>query len=120
MAEIERIEALPEVRAGEIAALATALRLICAVLDGDMAAMQRQHEGLKALLGSAVPAFVLTNGLAQAANLDCKVDLPPLGVSGFPAVDLLSGMTRAGALGDWAGLPLPLPPGAGKNICLPP
>ena len=111
VAEIERIEALPEVREGEIAALAAALRFICAVLVGDMAVMQRQHERLKALLGSAVPAFVLMNGLAQAANLDCKVELPPLEVSGFSAADLLSGMTRAGALGDRAGLPLPLPPG---------
>ncbi|MGP8268886.1 MAG: hypothetical protein ACLQLH_02365 [Terracidiphilus sp.] len=84
MVEIKRIEALPEVRAGESAALATALRLICAVLDGDMAGMQRQREGLKALLGSAVAAFVLTNGLAQAANLDCEVELVPLKVPGFP------------------------------------
>ena len=116
MAEIEHIEALPEVRAGESAALATALRLICAVLDGDMAGMQRQREGLKALLGSVVPAFVLTNGLAQAANLACKVELVPLKVSGFSAVDLLSGVTRAGALGDSTGLPLPLPSGWEKHL----
>jgi hypothetical protein len=116
MAEIERIEPLPEVRAGESAALATALRLICAVLDGDLAEMQRQREGLEALMGSAVPAFVLTNGLAQAANLDSKVEMAPLKVSGFSAVDLLSGMTRAGALGDWAGLPLPLPSGWEKHL----
>jgi hypothetical protein len=115
-AEIERIEALPELREGEIAALAAALRLIGAALDGDKAAIQRQQERLKALLGSPVPAFVLTNGLAQAANLDGKVELSPLEASGFSAADLLSGTTRASALGDWAGLTLPLPSGWEKHL----
>jgi hypothetical protein len=110
-AEAERLEALPEVQEGDIAALAAALRLIGAGLDGHKAEMERLHERLKALFGGAVPAFVLTNGLAQAANLDGEVELPPLEASGFSDVDLLSGVTRAGALGDWAGLALPLPPG---------
>jgi tetratricopeptide (TPR) repeat protein len=116
MAEIERIEALPEVREGEIAALAAAMRFLCATLDRDMAAMQAQREHLNALLGSAVPAFVLTKGLAQAANLDSEVELPPLVVSDFSGADLLLGMTRAVALGDWAGLPLALPPGWEKPL----
>jgi hypothetical protein len=107
---------LPEVREGEIASLATALRLLCAVLDGDRIVMQQQHDRLQALLGSAVPAFVLTNGLAQTASLDSKVELPPLEVSRFSAVELLSGTTRAVAMGDWAGLALPLPPGWERHL----
>jgi hypothetical protein len=109
MVEIERMEALPEVREGEIAALASALRFLCAALDKDMAAMQRQRERLKALLSNVIPVHVLTNGLAKAAKLDAKVELPTLDVSAVPAVDLLSGVIRADTLGDAASLPLPLP-----------
>ena len=116
MAEIERIETLPEVREGEIAALAATLRLLCATLDRNMAVAQTQREQLKALLGSAVPAFVLTMGLAQAANLDSEIELPPLVVSDFSGADLLLGMARAVALGDWAGLPFALPPGWEKHL----
>jgi hypothetical protein len=111
VAEIEHIEALPEVRAGEIASLATALRLLCAVLDDDRIAMPQQNERLQAMLGSAVAAFVLTNGLAQTANMGDEVELPSPEPSRFPALELLTGTARSLALGDWAGLALPLPRG---------
>jgi hypothetical protein len=108
--EIERIEDLAEVQEGEVAALAKTLRLICATLDRDTVNMHVQNEELLKVVGGIVPAFVLTKGLLKAANLDSQVQLPPVGVSGFPAADLLGGVARACALGDWAGLPLPLPP----------
>jgi hypothetical protein len=81
-----------------------------------MDVVQAQGVQLKALLGSAVAAFVLTMGLAQAANLDSEVKLPPPVVSDFSGADLLSGMARAVALGDWAGLPFALPPGWEKPL----
>ena len=116
MAEIEHIEALPEVRAGAIPCLATVLRLLCAVLDHDRIAMPQQNERLQAMLGSAVAAFVLTNGLAQTASMGDKAELPSLEPSRFSAMELLTGTARSLALGDWAGLALPLPLGWERNL----
>jgi len=109
-AEIEPIEALPEVREGEIASFGTVLHLLSAVLDGDKVSIEQHHERLQSLLGGRVPAFVLTYGLAKTANLDGKVELPTFELARFSATELLTGTTRAVALGDWAGLGLPLPP----------
>jgi hypothetical protein len=109
-AEIEPIEALPEVRKGEIASFGTVLRLLCAGLDSDKVSIEQHHERLQSLLGGRVPAFVLTYGLAKTANLDGKVELPTVELARFSATELLTGTTRAVALGDWAGLGLPLPP----------
>ena len=109
-AEIEPIEALPEVREGEIASFGAVLRLLCAVLDGDKVSIEQHHDRLQSLLGGRVPAFVLTYGLAKTANLDGKVELPTVELARFSATELLTGTTRAVALGDWAGLGLPLPP----------
>ena len=116
VAEIEHIEALPEVRAGEIASWATVLRLLCAVRDDDRIAMPKQNERLQAMLGSAVAAFVLTNGLAQTANMGDKVRLPSLELPRFSAMELLTGTARSLALGDRAGLALPLPLGWERNL----
>ncbi|MGA8504541.1 MAG: hypothetical protein WB762_02910 [Candidatus Sulfotelmatobacter sp.] len=115
VAEIEHIEVLPEVRAG-IASWATVLRLLCAVLDDDRIAMPQQNERLQAMLGSSVAAFVLTNGLAQTANMGDKVELPSLELSRFSAMELLTGTARSLALGDWADLALPLPLGWERNL----
>ena len=108
-AEIEPIEALPEVREGEIASFGAVLRLLSAVLDGDKVSIEQHHDRLQSLLGGRVPAFVLTYGLAKTANLDGKVELPTVELARFSATELLTGTTRAVALGDWAGLGLPLP-----------
>jgi hypothetical protein len=116
VAEIEHIDALPEVRPGEIASLATVLRLLCAALDDDRIAMSQQNERLQAMLGSAVAAFVLTNGLAQTANMKDKVESPSLDLSRLSAMELLTGTARSLALGDWAGLALPMPPGWEGNL----
>ena len=102
------IAALPEVREGEIAALANALGLLCAVLEDEKSAVERQCEELKALLGSAVSAFVLAHGLAKAARLDGRLDLAPLRRSPVAALELLPAVTRVALLGDSAGLALEL------------
>jgi tetratricopeptide (TPR) repeat protein len=116
VAEIEHIEALPEVRAGEIASWATVLRLLCAVLDDDRIAMPQQNQRLQEMLGSSVAAFVLTNGLAQTANMGDKVELPSLELSRFSALELLTGTARSLVLGDGADLALPLPLGWERNL----
>ena len=109
--EIERIEALPEVHEGNVAALGAALRRICAALEQDFDTMRAQEQNLSKLLGGAVPALVLTNGLVKAANLDSRVQPPQLDVAGLPSADLLAGVAGACVLCDWGGLPLPLPAG---------
>ena len=109
-AEIKPIEALPEVREGDIASFGTVLRLLCAELDGDKVSIEQHHGRLQSLLGGRVPAFVLTYGLAKTANLDGQVELPTIEPARFSASELVTGTTRAVALGDWAGLGLSLPP----------
>ncbi|MHB8301763.1 MAG: hypothetical protein ACYDC6_02830 [Acidobacteriaceae bacterium] len=111
MTEIERMAALPEGREEAVAALVAALRRTCADLDRDIGAMRAQEEKLLELLGGIVPVFVLITGLRKAGNLDSSKELPPLNVADLPAAELLAGITRACALGDWVGLPLHLPHG---------
>ncbi|MBO0911918.1 MAG: hypothetical protein J2P13_09005, partial [Acidobacteria bacterium] len=102
------IAAHPEVREGETAALATALSLLCAVVEDDKASIERQCEELKVRLGSAVSAFVLAHGLAKAARLDEKLDLASLRISPAPTIELLPAVTRVALLGDSAGVALEL------------
>jgi hypothetical protein len=111
LTEIERIEALPEVREGEVAALAAALRRTCAALDQDAATLRMQEDRLIALLGGMVPAFVLIHGVAKAARLGAEAKLPVLDAPSLIGPELLTGVARACALGDSAGLSSPLPGG---------
>jgi hypothetical protein len=107
-AGIEQIETVPEVRPGEIAALAGALRWFSAAVDGDKAAIEKQEKELKQSLGT-IAAHLLLAALQDAANLTSTTPLPALTVSKTAAVELLIGTAKACVLGDWAGLPIPLP-----------
>jgi hypothetical protein len=107
-AGIEQIESVPEVRPGEIAALAGALRWCCAALDLDPAGQLKQEAELKQSMGS-VAVFLLVAALAKAGDIGAKGTPPMLRVSRTPAAELLTGAVKACALGQWAGLPILLP-----------
>jgi hypothetical protein len=103
LGEIEQIEAVPEVRPGEIAALAAALRWCVAVVDRDKAAQDKQEAGLNTLMGS-VAAHLLIVSAAVKAEMLFAVSSKVLKVGKIPAAELLGGVARARALGEWAGL----------------
>jgi hypothetical protein len=105
---IEQIETVPEVRPGEIAALAAALRWCSAAMDGDKAVQDEQEAGLNTLMGS-VAAHLLMAVVADKAEIGPAASLKVLKVARLPAAELLDGVARARALGEWAGLGIALP-----------
>jgi len=106
--EIEQIEAVPEVRLGEIGALAAGLRWTSAVVDGDVPAQNLRAAELTESIGS-VGAHLLLAALADAADMKYTAAVPPLKVSKVPAAELLAGTVKVCVLGAWAGLAIPLP-----------
>ncbi len=107
-AGIEQIESVPEVRPGEVAALAAALRWCCAALDPDPVDLLRQEANLKQAMGD-VAAYLLLAALATAGDMGPRATPPLLQVSPTPAAELLTGAVKACVLGQWAGLPILLP-----------
>ncbi len=106
--EIEQIEAVPEVRPGEIGALAAALRWCAAAVDRDRAIQDEQEAQLNKSMGS-VAAHLLMEAVADKAELGPAASLPALKVAKIPAAELVAGVARARALGEWAGLRIDLP-----------
>ena len=105
---IEQIEAVPEVRPGEIAALAAALRWCAAAIGRDKAIQDEQEAGLNTLMGT-VAAHLLLVSAAEKAEMLFAVSSRVLKVAKLSAAELLAGVARARALGDWAGLRITLP-----------
>ena len=108
LGEIEQIETVPEVRPGEIAALAAALRWSAAAVGRDKAVQDEQEAGLNTSMGS-VAAHLLKASVAEKAEMGPTASLPALKVATIPAAELLGGVARARALGEWAGLRIVLP-----------
>jgi len=105
---IEQIETVPEVRPGEIAALSAALRWGAAAVGSDQAVQEAQKAGLNTLIGS-VAAALLMAAVADKAEIGSAASPKALKVAGLPAADLLAGVARARALGEWTGLRITLP-----------
>ncbi len=112
---IEQIEGVPEVRPGEIAALAAALRWCMAEADGDKAAQKRLEAELTESMGS-VSAHLLIAATVNAAEMKYTAKAPPLKASKIPAAELLAGAVKACMLGEWAGLAIALPQGWNKPL----
>jgi hypothetical protein len=106
-AEIDRLLTVPELRPGEVAALATALRWCSAAVDSNNALRQQCTEELVGSLGS-VAAAVLLSACIRSAQLGTKVLAPSIEARHSAPADLLAGTIRACMIGDWAGLPIPL------------
>jgi hypothetical protein len=106
--DIEQIESVPEVRPGEIAALAAVLRWCAALADKDKAVQDEQHAQLEKSLG-CVAAHLLKAAVAEKAEVVPASSLKALKVAKLSAVELLTGVARARALGEWAGLYIVLP-----------
>jgi hypothetical protein len=100
---IEQIETVPEVRPGEIAALTAALRWCAGAVGRDKAVQDEQEAGLITLIGS-VAAHLLIVSAAEKAEMLFAVSSKVLKVGKISATELLGGVARACALGEWAGL----------------
>jgi hypothetical protein len=96
------------VRSGEIAALAAALRW-CAAAVGRDKAVQDEQEACLNMLMSSVAAHLLMAAVADKAEIGPAASLKDLNVARLPADELLAGVARARALGEWAGLRIALP-----------
>jgi hypothetical protein len=107
LGEIGQIETVPEVRPGEIAALAAALRWCAAVIDGDKAIQDEQEACLKTSMGS-VAAHLLMETVAEKADRYPAAWMMALSVSRLAAEELLAGVAKARSLGEWAGLHIAL------------
>jgi hypothetical protein len=105
---IEQIETVTEVRPGEIAALAAALRWCAAAVERKKAAQDEQEAELNRLMGS-VAAHLLMAAVANKTEIGSAASLKALKAAKIPAAELLAGVARARVLGEWAGLPILLP-----------
>jgi hypothetical protein len=103
LSEIEQIEVVPEVRPGEIAAIAAALRWCAAMMGGDKAVQDEQEASLNTLMGN-VAAHLLMTSVAEKTEMFFAVSSKVLNVTKIPAAELLGGVAKARALGEWAGL----------------
>ncbi len=105
--EIEQLLTVPEMRPGEVAMLALALRWCCAAVDQNNAAREEHERELVGAIGP-VAAHLLLRGCNQAAQWPTSVALPPLDARRTPPAELLSGAIRACSAGNWVGLAMPL------------
>jgi len=103
LGEIEQIEAVREMRPGEIAALATALRRCAAGVGHDEGGQDKQQAGLNRLMGS-VATHLLMVSVAEKAEMTFAVSSKVLKVAKICAAEQLAGVARAQALGERAGL----------------
>jgi hypothetical protein len=108
LARMEQIETVPGVRPGEIATLAAALRWCAAAVGRDKAVQDEQEACLNTLMGS-VAAHLLMAAMADEAEVGPAASLRAWNVARLPADELLAGVARARALGEWAGLRVALP-----------
>ncbi|MGC9225309.1 MAG: tetratricopeptide repeat protein [Terracidiphilus sp.] len=106
-AEIERLLAVPDVRPGEVSALALALRWCSAAVDGDKATREEHERKLAGAVGP-VAAHLLLSALSRAAQWPANVSVPPFDARRTPPAELLAGAVQACLLGDWVGLSIPL------------
>jgi hypothetical protein len=108
LVEIEQIEAVPDVRSGEIAELAAALRWCAAEVSHDKAVQNEQEAKLNTMVGSVATHLLIATFLKEA-NVSATSSPPPLKVSTLPAAELIGAVASARTLGEWAGLRIPLP-----------
>jgi hypothetical protein len=105
--EIEQLLAVPELRPGDVSALAAALRWCCAAVDRDQAARLERERELIGTIGPVASGLLLL-ALVRATELSSQVLSPPFDARHTLPAELLAGTVRACLLGDWVGLSIPL------------
>jgi len=108
---IERLEALAE-PGGNLPALMSALRRVCAALDRDPDGVERYGAEAEAHLGNPVAAYVLVHALANSSVLapeEILLHLPRQNALKDPT--LLKGVARACVLGESVGIQVTIPEG---------
>src|SRR5271165_3458959 len=107
---IDRIRTLPETPDGNLTPVISALRLVCAALGKDFDALKKHRADLEEQIGSVAAAYVLQRGLVDASVLahgDALIQ--PLEMNSLDGTSLLTGVSRAFALGGLVGVPLTIP-----------
>jgi len=107
---IDRIRALPEAPDGSLTPVISALRLVHAALVKDFDAVKKHRADLEEQIGSIAAAYVLQRGLVDASVLaygDALIQ--PLEMNSLDGTSLLTGVSRAFALGGLVGVPLTIP-----------
>ena len=112
---IEQLETVPEVRPGEVAALATALRWCVAGMDGDDAEVRKREAELNGSLGQAATSLLLM-ALMTEAKMSVPSAPPLLKFTKSEALEVLTGAVKACVLGEGIGLRIQLPPGWNKTL----
>ena len=107
---IDRIRALPETSDGNLTPAVSALRLVCAALGKDVDAVKKHRADLEEQLGSVAAAYVLQRGLVEASVLAYgDALLQPLEMNSLDGRSLLTGLSKAFALGNLVGVALTIP-----------
>ncbi len=107
---IDRIRALPEAPDGSLTPVISALRLVHAALVKDFDAVKKHRADLEEQIGSIAAAYVLQRGLVDASVLAYgDALLQPLAINSLDGISLLTGVSRAFALGNLVGVPLTIP-----------
>jgi hypothetical protein len=107
---IEQIEALPEVRPGEIAALAAALRWCVAGMEGDKVEVQKREAELYRSLGQAATSLLLM-ALLFESKMNAPKPPPLRKFTTAEALEVLTGAVKACVLGEGVGLRIRFPQG---------
>src|SRR5271157_276843 len=107
---IDRIRALPETLDGNLTPVISALRLVYAALGKDFDAVKKHKAEMEEQIGSVAAAYVLQRGLVDASVLAYgDALLQPLEMNSLDGTSLLTGVSKAFALGNLVGVPLTIP-----------
>lgn len=108
--DFRKMDAMPLFQAGDRPALLTALKAVCAMIEGDDKQLAGFKNDLVKLMNSHVSAELILGELMKACGLPGRsLHLALKSEKGLKPGDLLSAVGRACLLGDDAGVPIPIP-----------
>ena len=108
--DFKEMEALPLFKVGDRPAFLTALRSVCAMIEGDKGELSRLKNRLIKLMGSQLSAAMILQELLKACGLpEGASDLPLTPNEGLKDDALLLAVARGCLLGDDVGFPVAIP-----------
>jgi hypothetical protein len=109
--DLSEIEVLPQSGEGDRPAFVTALKSICAMIDGQGPKLNRLNIKLMNFLENPLTANVLMQGLLTACGLSKReTGLPAYSQKQLADDDLAAAVARGCILGDDMGIPVAIPP----------
>ncbi|MBW1797037.1 MAG: hypothetical protein JRJ21_01255 [Deltaproteobacteria bacterium] len=108
--DLKEMEALPLFKAGDRPAFLTALRSVCAMIEGDKGELRRLNNELIKLMGSQLSAAMILQELLKTCGLPEDASTLSLTTkNGLKDDDLLFAVARGCLLGDDVGVPITIP-----------